>query len=253
MAMFDLHGRVAAVTGASSGIGVQMAKALAGQGADLAIMARRKEKLDEVAEEIRALGVRCLAVQCDVTSTESIKNAVGEIVKEYGKVDILLNNAGNAHMAPFLDYSDEGWESTIAVDLTAVFKVAREFAKVMVKNNYGRIINTASMYGLVGATASTVGYQAAKGGVVNVTRQMAVELAQYNITVNAICPGFFPTPLTKSALESPEWKTYVKAMVPMNRNGRDGELNPAVVYLASDEASYTTGTTTVVDGGYTCM
>ena len=96
MPMFDLHGRVAAVTGASSGIGVQMAKALAGQGADIAIMARRKEKLDEVAAEIRALGVRCLAVQCDVTSTESIKNAVGEIVKEYGKVDILLNNAGNA-------------------------------------------------------------------------------------------------------------------------------------------------------------
>jgi len=251
--MFDLHGRVAAVTGASSGIGVQMAKALAGQGADMAIMARRKEQLEEVAKEIRALGVRCLPVVCDVTSTESIKNAVQTIIKEYGKVDILLNNAGSAHMQPFLEYSDEGWEHTIGVDLTAVFKVAREFAKEMVKKKYGRIINTASMYGLVGATASTVGYQAAKGGVVNLTRQMAVELAPYSITVNAICPGFFPTPLTKDALSSPEWKAYLKAMVPLNRNGRDGELNPAIVYLASDEASYTTGTATVVDGGYTAM
>lgn len=251
MAMFDLHGRVAAVTGASSGIGVQMAKALAGQGADMAIMARRKEQLEEVANEIRALGVRCLPVVCDVTSTESIKNAVQAIVREYGKVDILLNNAGSAKMGPFLEYSDEDWEHTVGVDLTAVFKVAREFAKEMVKNNYGRIINTASMYGLVGATASTVGYQAAKGGVVNVTRQMAIELAPYNITVNAICPGFFPTPLTREALSSPQWQAYLDAMVPMKRNGRDGELNPAVVYLASDEASYTTGTTTVVDGGYT--
>jgi NAD(P)-dependent dehydrogenase (short-subunit alcohol dehydrogenase family) len=137
--------------------------------------------------------------------------------------------------------------------VTAVFKVAREFGKVMARNNYGRIINTASMYGLVGATASTVGYQAAKGGVVNLTRQIAVEMAKYNVTCNAICPGFFPTPLTKEALSSPEWQSYVKAMVPMNRNGRDGELNAAIVYLASDEASYTTGTATVVDGGYTCM
>ena len=253
MAMFDLHGRVAVVSGASSGIGVQMAKALAGQGADMAIMARRKEKLEEVAKEIRALGVRCLPVQCDVTSTESIKNAVQEIVKEYGKVDILLNTAGNAHMAPFLEYPDDGWESTVAVDLTAVFKVAREFGKVMAKNNYGRIINTASMYGLVGATVSTVGYQAAKGGVVNLTRQIAVEMARYNVTCNAICPGFFPTPLTKDALSSPEWQSFVNAMVPMKRNGRDGELNAAIVYLASDEASYTTGTVTVVDGGYTAM
>ncbi len=253
MTMFDLHGRVAAVTGASSGIGVQMAKALAGQGADLAIMARRKELLEKVAGEIRELGVRCIPIVCDVTSTEAIKSAVQQILKEYGKVDILLNNAGSAHLQPFLEYSDEGWEKTINVDLTAVFKVGREFAKAMVPNNYGRIINTASMYGTVGASVSNVGYQAAKGGVVNLTRQMAVELAPYNITVNAICPGFFPTPLTKEVLESPPWKDFLKAMVPLNRNGRDGELNPAIVYLASDEASYTTGTITLVDGGYTCI
>jgi len=252
--MFDLHGRVAAVTGASSGIGVQMAKALAGQGADMAIMARRKEKLDKVAEEIRALGVRCLAVQTDVTDTDSIRNAVGKIVAEYGKVDILLNNAGAAHVGPVLEYTDEMWEGTVGVDLTGVFKVAREFARVMVKNNYGRIINTASMYGLVGNTLiPTVGYHAAKGGVVNLTRQLAAELAPYNITVNAICPGFFPTELTAASFEQQEFQEFLKCMVPLRRGGRDGELNAAAVYLASDEASYTTGTTTVVDGGYTCI
>lgn len=252
--MFDLKGRVAAVTGASSGIGVQMAKALAGQGADMAIMARRKEKLEDVAEEIRELGVKCLVVQMDVTDTKSIVNAVDAIVEEYGKVDILLNNAGSAHIGPILEYDDDMWEGTIDVDLTGVFKVAREFAKVMAKEKYGRIINTASMYGTVGNMAApSVGYHAAKGGVVNLTRQLAAELAQYNITVNAICPGFFPTELTIETLDTPEFQTFMQAMVPMARYGNEGELNATAVYLASDEASYVTGTMNLVDGGYTCI
>lgn len=252
--MFDLTGRVAVVSGASSGIGVQMAKALAGQGADMAILARRKEKLEEVAEEIRALGVKCLAVQMDVTDTDSIVAAVKTIMDEYGKIDILLNNAGSAHIGPILEYTDQMWDETIDVDLTGVFKVAREFARPMVEAKYGRIINTASMYGVVGNMASpTVGYHASKGGVVNFTRQLAAELAQYNITVNAICPGFFPTPLTIETLDTPEFTAFMQTMVPLGRYGLEGELNSTAVYLACDESSYVTGTINLVDGGYTCI
>jgi NAD(P)-dependent dehydrogenase (short-subunit alcohol dehydrogenase family) len=194
--MFDLKGRVAAITGASSGLGLQMAKGFAGQGADLVIMARRIDRLEQVAEELRALGVKCLPVQCDVTDTDSVNKAAEAAIKEYGKVDILVNCAGSSKNAGVLNMTDEEWDFTVETDLTSVFKVTRAFAKYMVEKNYGRIINIASMYGLVGNTAiDTVAYHASKGGVVNFTRAVAAELAKYNITCNAICPGYFATEL----------------------------------------------------------
>jgi gluconate 5-dehydrogenase len=252
--MFDLKGRVAVVTGASSGLGVQMAKALAGQGADIAILARRKERLESVSQEIKALGVKCIPVVCDVTSTDSIKNAIDSVVKEYGKIDILVNNAGAGAVMPAETMTDEAWEKDIMVDLSGVFKVARAVAPIMIENKHGRIINIASMYGVVGNNAApAAAYHAAKGGVVNLTRALAAEWAKYNITVNAICPGYFPTELTQETLDTAEFQAYMKVSVPMGRYGHDGELNPCVVYLASDEASYTTGTTQLVDGGYTCI
>lgn len=252
--MFSLKGRVAVVTGGSSGLGVQMAKGFAGQGADLVIMARRLDKLEKVAEEIRSLGVKCLPVQCDVTDTDQVNKAAEAAIKEYGKVDILVNCAGSAKNAGVLNMTDEEWDFTVDTDMTSVFKVTRAFAKYMVEKKYGRIINIASMYGLVGNTAiDTVAYHSSKGGVVNFTRAVAAELAKYNITCNAICPGYFATELTIDTLKTEAFTNYMKATVPMGRYGKEGELNPAAIFLASDEASYVTGAILTVDGGYTAV
>ena len=252
--MFDLKGKVAVITGASSGLGKQMSMAFAKQGANLAILARRIERLEEYKKELEENGVKVLPVQCDVTSTEDIKNAAKLVEKEYGRVDILVNCAGSSKDKGVLDMTDEEWDFTIATDQTSVFKMTRSFANIMKKNNYGRIINIASMYGLVGnSQISTVAYHSSKGGVVNFTRAVAAELAKYNITCNAICPGYFETELTKAVLDTKDFQAYMKQMVPMGRYGHAGELNAAAIFLASNEASYVTGVILPVDGGYTCV
>ena len=243
--MFNLKGRVAVVTGASSGLGRQMSEAFAKQGADLVILARRIERLEEL---------KVLPIKCDVTLTEDINNAAKLAEETFGHVDILVNCAGASKDAGVLDMTDEEWDFTIATDQTSVFKMTRAFANIMKKNNYGRIINIASMYGLVGNTAmSTVAYHSSKGGVVNFTRAVAAELAKYNITCNAICPGYFETELTRDVLKTEEFTAYMKQTVPMGRYGHEGELNAGAIFLASDEASYVTGVILPIDGGYTCV
>ena len=252
--MFDLRGRVAVITGASSGLGRQMARAFANQGADLAIVARRVERLEALKEELKDTGVKILPVKCDVTSTEEINNAAETVEKEFGKVDILVNCAGSSKDAGVLDMKDDEWDFTISTDLTSVFKMTRAFANIMKKNNYGRIINIASMYGLVGNDEiPTIAYHSSKGGVVNFTRAAAAELAKYNITVNCICPGYFYTELTTAVLDTDRFQEFAKTHVPMKRYGNEGELNAGVIFLASDEASYTTGIVLPIDGGYTCV
>lgn len=252
--MFDLKGRVAVVTGASSGLGVQMAKGLAAQGADLAILARRAAKLDEVRKIIEETGVKCLSVPCDVTDEASVASAAKAVEKEYGKVDILINNAGKGGTIPIEDTTLDDWNGDLNVDLNGVFLTTKEFGKVMMKNQYGRIINIASMYGLVGNTAlPTAAYHAAKGAVVNFTRATAAEWAKHGITANCICPGYFATELTADTLNTDSFTAYMKQTVPLGRYGNEGELNAAAIFLASDEASYVTGAILPVDGGYTCV
>lgn len=252
--MFNLKGRVAVITGASSGLGKQMAKGFANQGADLAILARRVEKLEELKNELESTGVKVLAVKCDVTSTEDIDNAALLVEKEFGKVDILVNCAGSSKDAGVLDMKDDEWDFTMATDLTSVFKMTRAFANIMKKKNYGRIINIASMYGLVGNDQiPTIAYHSSKGGVVNFTRAAAAELAKYNITVNAICPGYFYTELTTAVLDTDTFQAFANEHVPMKRYGKEGELNAGAIFLASDEASYVTGVILPIDGGYTCV
>ena len=252
--MFNLKGRVAVITGASSGLGKQMAHAFAKQGANLVILARRIEKLEELKTELEQKGVKVLPIKCDVTNTEDINNAAKIAEETYGKVDILVNCAGSAKNAGVLNMTDEEWDFTISTDQTSVFKMTRAFANIKKKNNYGRIINIASMYGLVGNTAlDTVAYHSSKGGVVNFTRAVAAELAKYGITCNAICPGYFDTELTHETLITDEFTAYMKATVPLGRYGNEGELNAGAIFLASDEASYVTGVILPIDGGYTAV
>lgn len=253
--MFNLKDRVAVVTGASSGLGKQMGLAFARQGASLAILARRMERLENFKPDLIKAGAKeVLPIKCDVTSTEEINAAAKAVEKKFGKVDILLNCAGSAANNGVCDMTDEEWDFTIATDETSVFKMTRAFANIMKKNKYGRIINIASMYGLVGNTEiPTIAYHTSKGAVVNFTRAVAAELALDGITCNSICPGYFYTELTTETLDTEQFQEFAKTHVPMQRYGKPGELDAAAVFLASDEASYVTGLIMPVDGGYTCI
>ena len=253
---FDLSGQVAVVTGCSTGLGVQMAKALANQGAKIVAVARRKEMIDAVAKEIAdTYKVETLAIQCDITDTERVNAAVDEIIAKFGRIDILINNAGTGAVAPAEDITDEQFAGEMNVDLFGTFKFARAAAKkAMIPAKYGRVINIASMYGLVGnKVAGSAPYHAAKGGVVNLTRALAAEWGKYNITVNSICPGYFYTPLTKETLDSDFFQQNAKTMIPLERYGNEGELDSAAIFLASPASTYVTGVNLPVDGGYTCM
>ena len=253
---FDLKGRVAIVTGCSGGLGVQMAKALANQGCNIVPLARRQEKIDEVAAEIaEEFGVEAFAVKCDVTDTENIQAAVAAVMEHFGRIDILVNNAGTGAVAPAEDITDEQFAHEFEIDLFGTFKMAREVAKVaMLPAGYGRIINIASMYGLVGnKILGSAPYHAAKGGVVNLTRALAGEWSAKGITVNAICPGYFYTPLTKETLDSDFFQANAHTMIPAERYGNEGELDTAVIFLASPASTYVTGVMVPVDGGYTCI
>lgn len=252
--MFNLNNRVAVITGASSGLGRQMSRSFAKQGANLVLLARRIERLEELKVELEQYGVKVLPIKCDVTLTDDINNAAKLAKETFGKVDILVNCAGSSKDKGVLDMSDEEWDFTIATDLTSVFKVTRAFANIMKENNYGRVINIASMYGLVGNDKiPTIAYHSSKGGVVNFTRAAAAELAKYNITVNTICPGYFYTELTTAVLDTPDFQEFAKEHVPMQRYGKEGELDAGAIFLASDEASYVTGVVLPIDGGYTCV
>lgn len=254
--LFGLKDRVAIVTGCSTGLGVQMAGALANQGCNIVALARRKELIDQVAKEIAdEYGVKAIGVRCDITDTAMVEEAVDTVMKEFGRIDILINNAGTGGVTPAEDLTDEIFDNEISIDLAGTFKMARACAKkAMIPAGYGRIINIASMYGLVGnKIAPSSAYHAAKGGVVNLTRALACEWGKYGITVNSICPGYFITPLTEETLKSDFFKEYSKGAIPMERYGEEGELDTAAVFLASEASRYVTGVALPVDGGYTAM
>lgn len=254
--MFDLSGQVAVVSGASSGLGLQISHGLAEHGAQVVMLARRKEKLEAAAKEVSdKWGVPAHAVVCDVTDIDQINNAVKTTKQWCNDIDILVNNAGQGGVGPALEMTDEEWDWDLAVDLTGVFRMTRAFAREMITTGkYGRIINIASMYGLVGNMAAPASaYHAAKGGVVNLTRALAAEWAKHNVTVNCVCPGYFETELTADTLATPEFQEHMDRTIPLGRHGKAGELNSAVLFFASPQSSYVTGQVLCVDGGYTCV
>lgn len=253
---FDLKGQVALITGCSTGLGVQMAKALANQGCNIVAVARRQDKLDEVCAMLKAdYGVDALALRCDITDTDMVNDTVAKALEHFGRIDILINNAGTGAVAPAEDITDEQFGDECNIDLFGSFRVARAVAKqAMIPAKYGRVINIASMYGLVGnKIAGSAPYHAAKGGVVNLTRALAAEWGKYNITVNSICPGYFYTDLTRDTLNSDFFQQNAKTMIPMERYGEEGELDSAALFFAAPTSTYVTGVNLAVDGGYTCM
>ena len=252
---FDLKGNVAVVTGASTGLGLQMAKAFASQGANLVLLARRMNLLEENAKAItEEFGVEVLPFACDITKTEMVQAAVKATMERFGRVDILVNNAGTGAVGPAEEITDEQFKHEMNIDLFGTFACAREFGKEMIKAKYGRIINIASMYGLVGnMIVGSAPYHAAKGGVVNFTRALATEWGKYGITVNSICPGYFYTDLTTETLDSDYFQAIAKRSIPLERYGRSGGLDTCALFLASPASTYVTGQNIAVDGGYTCV
>lgn len=248
--MFDLTGKVALVTGASSGIGYGVALGLSSHGANVVVAARRLEKLQALSAEIKNHGKDSLAVQMDVTSRMQIDAAVSKTIKTFGRLDILVNNAGVLDYSPFLDMKEDVWDKVIDTNLKGYFMVAQSAAREMAKNNWGRIINITSIAsGGVGVGFPMIAhYVASKGGVVGLTEALAVELGSMGITVNAIGPGAIESEMT--ATISKEQMQGMVARLPIKRIGKPVDIAAAVIYFASEEAGYTTGATLFVDGGW---
>jgi gluconate 5-dehydrogenase len=248
--MFSLKGRVALVTGASRGLGFAMAKALGQAGATIAINARNAEALGKAAELLRKDGIAATAMPFDVSDEQAAVDAVARVVRDNGKIDILISNAGSNIRGAVVDYKTADFHSVINTHLTAGFILAREAAKVMVRNRHGRIISTTSIMGRV-ARPTVPAYAAAKAALDGLTRAMAVELGPHGVTVNAIAPGYFVTEINTPLLANKEFTAMVERRTPVGRWGQPDELGAAALFLASDEASYVNGHTLVVDGGVT--
>ncbi|MGI6045586.1 MAG: SDR family NAD(P)-dependent oxidoreductase [Eggerthellaceae bacterium] len=251
---FDIQGKVAYVTGASSGLGVQFAKCLAEQGARVAITARRVEKLEAVQQEIEADGGECFATSCDVTDPASVEKAVAEIKDHYGRIDILVNTAGVANGTPIHLQSYEDWDRIVKTNLYGTYNCIHEVGKIMVEQQYGKIINMGSIHSKVGMPGLPLnGYAATKGGVLMLTKEVANEYAKSGITVNAIGPAYFGSEMTQKLLDNEDFMKVIQTYCPMGRPGKPGELNGILLYLASDASSYTTGAYIPVDGGWTAI
>lgn len=251
--MFDLAGKVAVVTGASSGLGADAALAYAEAGADVALLARRIEKLESVKAEIEKAGRRAIAVQCDVTNEESVKNAIQTVLNTFGKIDILLNNAGIAVRGGVHELTEEDWNKAFDTNVKGIFFASKYAIPNMKERGYGKIVNVASVNAIVADKSDLFirhSYNSSKSAVIGLTKGMAASYAQYGITVNAIGPGLFETEMTAEKLfKSEEFLNYYCYMNPAGRPGRKGELNGTILYLSSDASSYVQGQFIVVDGG----
>jgi len=249
--VFDLSGQVALVTGGSRGLGREMAAALAEQGADVALCSRREEDAHAAAEALSSsTGRRTVGYRADVTSSVEVDDLVRRVADHFGRIDVLVNNAGAGMRKPVLEMTDEDWEAVTGVCLDGPFYVARAVAPHMIRQGYGRIVNISSSLGSI-ALPDRSAYCSAKGGLLQLTRVMALEWAAHGITVNAICPGPFKTPFNLRLQENPELYESYLGLIPQHRWGELHEIRAAAVYLASREASFVTGTAIYVDGGWT--
>ena len=250
--MFELSGKIALVTGARRGMGAADARALAGQGAKVVITDVEDAACTAVADEIRSSGGEATCFKMDVSNAKEVNAVFDKVVDQYGRLDILVNNAGIYEPKPFLDLTEEDWDRTITINLTGQFLCAQRAAREMAKNKWGRIINIASIAsGQVGVgVAASAHYTASKGGIIGMTETLAIELAPLGINVNVIGPGAIDTPMVSAAQMPKEQLDGMLSRLPIKRLGTPEEIAATVVFLASEEASYVTGATFFVDGGW---
>jgi len=254
--LFDLDGRTAVVTGGSRGIGLQMATALGEMGARVALTARRQDELDQARAGLERAGIECLTISGDLADRGAVPRIVDAVLAAWGQIDILVNNAGCNWAAPAEDYPDEGWRKVMGLNIDAQFFLCREVGKrSMLPRRSGKIVNIASIAGLYGNPPGwgmqTMAYNTSKGALVNMTRALAAEWGRHNVNVNAICPGFFPSKMTKVTLDRTD--ADVLALTPLGRLGGDEDLKGAVVFLASEASRHVTGQVLAVDGGCTAV
>jgi len=254
--LLDLTGKTAIVTGGSRGIGLQMALALGEMGARVALTARKKNELDESRAELERAGIECHTIASDLSQFDTIPGVVSSVLERWGPIDIVVNNAGNSWGAPAEDYPDEAWRKVMSLNIDAQFFLCREVGKrSMLPRRSGKIINIASIAGLYGNPPGwklqTVAYNTSKGALIQLTRTLAAEWGPHNINVNAICPGFFPSKMSKVVLE--RMGADVIALTPLGRLGGEEDLKGSVVFLASEASRHVTGQVLAVDGGCTAV
>lgn len=248
---FSLHGKVALVTGAGRGIGRALAEGLAYAGADVALVARTEEQVQSAAEEIRvATGQKTWAAACDVTDKDSIQTTVSKVNNHFGKIDILINNAGTSVRHGALKLTEMEWDEVMDTNFKSVFLMSQAVGRYMVENKYGRIVNIASVASALTLATGTP-YGPSKAGVVHLTRQLANEWAKFGVTVNAISPWFFKTSMSSEALENEAFRSTIESRTPMGRLGQLEELVTPAIFFCSNGASYVTGQNLFVDGGTT--
>ncbi len=253
MSMFDLKGQKAIVTGGGQGLGREMAMALAEAGADVAVAQRRVEIAEKTAEEIRELGRDSIALQVDVSKSVDVQKMVDAVKKRFGKIDILINNAGiGGGSPPILDVTEEQWDTMMNIHLKGTMLCSQAVGREMVKEKKGSIVNMSSISGFIAnRPQNQVSYNTAKAAISHFTKSLAMEWVKYNIRVNAIAPGYMKTPMTTSSLASERAVKWLE-LTPMGRAGESYEIKGLALFLASSASSYLTGSVIVIDGGYTC-
>lgn len=250
MDLFKLEGKTAIVTGGGRGLGAQIAEGFAEAGANVVVCSRKLEACQEFSEQLKLKGVKSLALACDVTNPEDVKNVIQKTLEQFGSIDILVNNSGASWGAPVVDMPLEAWEKVMAVNVTGTFLMSREVGQHMIEQGSGKIINISSVAGLGGIDPTlmdTIGYNTSKGAVITFTKDLAAKWGQYNINVNALAPGFFPTKMSKVVIEQGGEKFLERT--PLNRFGNEEDLKGAALFLASKASDYITGDVIIVDGG----
>ncbi|MFJ6211168.1 SDR family oxidoreductase [Lysinibacillus sp. NPDC092081] len=248
--LFSLKGKTAIVTGGGRGLGAQIAQGFAEAGANIVLCSRKVEACEEVAAELAKLGVQTLALACDVTKPEDIANVVSKTLESFGQIDILVNNSGASWGTPAVEMPYEAWQKVFDVNVNGTFLMTQAVGKIMLEQKSGKIINIASVAGLGGTLPEfmdTIGYNASKGAVITLTKDLAVKWGPYGVNVNAIAPGFFPTKMSKVLIE--RGQDYLMGVTPLKRLGTENDLKGVALFLAAAASDYITGDVIVVDGG----